>query len=328
LNLMRILKRDYPEPDLFFIGDSPILFYYPSFWYCRKRRIPYVVDQMDLWPELIVNMFPRQIQPIINLFCTPIYLVRRIVFDNCSGFMSLAKMYLNVPKSISKRLSKIPNAVIYNGIDVDDFRLKMLIIDDYIDSAVGVKNKDEIWFIFAGTLGPSYDLRTFLNGFVNLSNDKCKLIIAGDGSEKRYVEDFIFNNKLDNVNYIGIVSKEALPYLYSKCDIGLNSYGYYSNVEMSDKFYDYTAAGLAILNSLDGEVKDFVDKYKLGCNYIAGDINSFRNALETLIIFPTLEQNKMNSYELGMYFDQKNQLNNFVNFLGDVAFFQNQRTIL
>ena len=317
-NLMRVLKKEYSQPDLFFIGDSPILFYYPSFWYCKKFKIPYVVDQMDLWPELVVNTFPKQLQPLINLFCTPIYIIRKRVFDNSSGFISLAKKYLDIPKSISNRISQIPNEVIYNGIDVDDFRCKMVNIDKEIDSKVGCKAKDDIWFIFAGTLGPSYDLKIILNGFLNLNNKNCKLIIAGDGSENFYVEAFINNNKLDNVNYIGKISKEALPYLYSKCDIGLNSYGVYSNVEMSDKFYDYTAAGLAILNSLSGEVKDFVDKYQLGCNYTAGDINSFQNAIKIIITNTTLNNNRKNSYKLGTYFDQKKQLNNFTNFFREL----------
>lgn len=319
LNLMQILKKDYPHPDLFFIGDSPILFYYPSYWYCKKLKISYVVDQMDLWPELVVNTFPKIIQPFINLFCAPIYFVRKRVFDHSTGFISLAKKYLDIPKSISKRLSQIPNAVIYNGIDVDEFRAKMTNIDPMIDSKVGTKLMDEIWFIFAGTLGPSYDLKTILNGFLNLNNN-CKLIIAGDGSEKVYVEDFINNNKVNNVIYIGKISKESLPYLYSKCDIGLNSYGIYSNVEMSDKFYDYTAAGLAVLNSLSGEVKDFVDKYQLGCNYTAGDIDSFQNAVEIMISNTTLNQNKINSNKLGTYFDQKKQLNNFSIFIRELDY--------
>jgi glycosyltransferase involved in cell wall biosynthesis len=318
LNLMYTLKRDYGRPNLFFTGDSPILFYYPSYWYCKRREIPYVVDQMDLWPELVVNTFPKQLRSLVNFICIPIYVIRKRVFDNSSGFIALAQKYLDVPKSISMRVSLIPNAVIYNGIDVGEFRTNMSKIDKGIDLKVGSKGIDEIWFIFAGTLGPSYDLKTILKGFLHLQNKNCKLIIAGDGSEKDYVKAFIEINKMDNVNYIGMVSKESLPYLYSKCDIGLNSYGRYSNVEMSDKFYDYTAAGLAVLNSLNGEVKDFVDRYQLGFNYKVGDINSFLSAVDLLTNKNILEQNKMNSYKLGLFFDQKEQLLNFTKFINDL----------
>lgn len=319
-NLLDILNKDYSEPDLFFIGDSPILFYFPSYWYCKKRKIPYVVDQMDLWPELVVNTFPKYLQPLINSLCSPIYIVRKRVFDQSFGFLSLAKKYLDIPKSISKRISLVPNEVIYNGIDVDEFRAKMKIIDEVIDDKVGIKAKDEIWFIFAGTLGPSYDLKTILTVFLNFKIENCKLFIAGDGSEKSNVEAFIKNNNLKNVFYIGKINKESLPYLYSKFDIGLNSYGAYSNVEMSDKFYDYTAAGLVLLNSLEGEVKDLVIDYKIGFNYKASSESSFHNSLVEIFNHRNLSEYKANSFRLGSFFDQKIQLNKFKTFvclLGD-----------
>ena len=319
INLMRVLKKDYPRPDLFFLGDSPVLFYYPSYWYCKKFKIPYVVDQMDLWPEFVINNFPKQFQPLINLFCTPIYIIRKRVFDHSTGFISLAKKYLDIPKSISKRISQIPNKVIYNGIDVDEFRSKMAIIDEEIDSKVGNKNKDDIWFIFAGTLGPSYDLSTILEGFKNLNNKNCKLIIAGDGSERSYVENFISKNLLVNIKYIGKIPKESLPFLYSKCDVGLNSYGSYSNVEMSDKFYDYTAAGLVILNSLEGEVKNLIIDYKIGFNYKASNIISFQISLDSIINHYNLQELKDNSFRLGSSFDQKEQLNKFKIFVNDIV---------
>jgi glycosyltransferase involved in cell wall biosynthesis len=318
LRLMTTLKKEYARPDLFFIADSPILFYYPSYWYCKNYKIPYVVDQMDLWPELIVNSFPNFVRPFVNLICTPIYIIRKRVFAHCTGFISLAKKYLDVPKGISKNISEIPNAVIYNGINVDEFRSNMTNINKSTDLKVGCKDKDEIWFIFAGTLGPSYDLKTILQGFANLNNKNCKLIIAGDGSEKGYVETFIDNNKLDNVNYLGKISKEALPYLYSKCDVGLNCYGAYSNVEMSDKFYDYTAAGLAILNSLEGEVYKLVIDNRIGFNYKASCLNSFQNSLNEIIKNKNLQEFKDNSYKLGAFFDQKEQLNKFKRFVCDL----------
>lgn len=313
-NLMDILKKEYPNPDLFFVGDSPVLFYYPSYWYCKNNNIPYIVDQMDLWPELIVNSFPKIIRPIVEIFCYPIYKIRKKVFDNCFGFISLAKKYLDIPKSISENILERPHAVIYNGIDVDEFRLRMSVIDTNIDIKLGDKLAGEIWFIFAGTLGPSYDIKTMLQGFSKL-NDKCKLIIAGDGSERTYVEKFIKDNGLINVKYIGKISKNSLPYLYSKCDVGLNTYGAYSNVEMSDKFYDYTAAGLVVLNSLKGEVMDFVDKFGVGYNYQASDLYSFNEKLHMIINDDNIKLIKEKSFQLGSSFDQKKQLNSFLQFV-------------
>jgi glycosyltransferase involved in cell wall biosynthesis len=315
INLIKTLNKEYTSPDLFFVGDSPLLFYYPSYWYCKKNNIPYIIDQMDLWPELIVDSFPQKIRPIINMFCYPIYLTRRIVFDNSFGFISLAQKYLQIPKLISKNIADRPNSVIYNGIDVDEFRKSMTIQDDEINNKLGLKPDDEIWFIFAGTLGPSYDLKTMLNGFLKFDNTKVKLIIAGDGSERYFIEKFIEDNYMSNVKYLGKISKNALPYLYSKCDVGLNIYGEYSNVEMSDKFYDYTAAGLIVINSLKGEVRNYINEYSIGYNYTASNLPSFINVLERIVEDSCLSIMKLNSFNLGSRFDQKIQISVFKNFV-------------
>lgn len=318
-HLMHVLKKDYSKPDIFFIGDSPVLFYYPSYWYCSFNKIPYIVDQMDLWPELIVNSFPKVFQSIINLLCFPIYRVRRSLYDNSYAFMSLAQKYLDIPMSISKGIREKPHVVIYNGIDVDAFREQMTTTNETVDKMLGVKNSGEVWFIFAGTLGPSYDIKIMLEGFLKLSNDNCKLIIAGDGSERGYVEKFIEDNKPKNIKYIGKVSKNLLPYLYSKCDVGLNSYGQYSNVEMSDKFYDYSAAGLVIINSLKGEVMEFVDGFEIGYNYKASNIESFMQAIDKVLRCDNLNELKKNSFALGSRFDQNVQMLVFKEFMFSVT---------
>jgi hypothetical protein len=99
------------------------------------------------------------------------------------------------------------------------------------------------------------------------------------------------------------------------CDVGLNAYGKYSNVEMSDKFYDYTAAGLAIINSLTGEVADLISVNNIGTNYISGAIDSFKHAIQLYIHnIDLLNNHKKNSAQIAIEFDQQNQLNRFKQF--------------
>ena len=38
----------------------------------------------------------------------------------------------------------------------------------------------------------------------------------------------------------------------------VNSYG--PNIDMQDEFYDYTAAGLAVVNSLKGKIREWIGK--------------------------------------------------------------------
>jgi len=320
LNLSKQLKK-IQKPELFIIADSPITLYYPSYFYCRRQKIPFVIDQMDLWPELIVNSFNPLLKSIFNLLFSFHYKHRKKVLGNASGFIALAKKYYEIPLSQCKSISKIPNAIIYNGIDVYKFREDLNKKSFDFEKLLPQKRSNDIWSIFAGTLGPSYDIETILLAFKKLkSKNNLKLIIVGDGSQRGMLESFLRKNKTNNIFYLGKLNKEQLISLYSKCDIGLNTYGKYSNVEMSDKFYDYTSAGLAIINSLDGEVHDLLETYKLGVNYNSNDVESFITSFKTL----TKDKNKLevikkNSYSIAINFDQTHQLNLFKQFFKNLS---------
>ena len=315
LNLNKTLNREYSRPDAFIVGDSPLTFYFPSYQYSRKHKIPYIIDQMDLWPELIIDSLPRLLKPVGNFLFSLHFWYRNFVYNNASGFISLAKKYYEIPLQYSSNLAKIPHAVIYNGINIKEYQnISSNQIFDF-ENKLPNKSINEIWCIFAGTLGPSYDLKTMIYAFDQIEKFPIKLIIAGDGSEREFIVKYIANKAVSNIIYVGKLSKQELIKLYSLCDVGLNAYGKYSNVEMSDKFYDYTAAGLAIINSLTGEVSDLISANKIGTNYLSGSIDSFKDAIQLYIHnIDLLNNHKKNSSQIAIEFDQQNQLNHFKQF--------------
>ena len=108
--------------------------------------------------------------------------------------------------------------------------------------------------------------------------------------------------------YLGSLSQEELVLLYAECDVGLSAYSETSNVEMPDKFYDYTAAGLAIVNSLRGEVATYIVDRNLGFQYQPGselDLTSKLNILHENR--ELLEISKKNSWMIAEEFSIENQ---------------------
>ena len=73
---------------------------------------------------------------------------------------------------------------------------------------------------------------------------------------------------------------------------------------MPDKFYDYTAAGLAIINSLQGEIKEYVKE--AGVQYQAESSDSLYSSIKEAS--GNLEQYKEASYNLADRFDLNNQM--------------------
>ena len=295
------------NPDIIIANENPMTMGFPAFFYAKKNNVPIIYDQMDIWPEFFVGVLKEPLKTIAKIILKPIYLRRRQIYKELDGSIALGKHYLEFMQKIAPILREKPNALVYNGIDVCEFRKYLLGETEH--SKLKIEKKDgEIWCVFAGTLGPSYDIKTIIKTaekFSKEGKENFKFIIAGSGP----FEGDILNaeKKLNNIIYVGKLLPEQLIPIYGKCDIGLATYSAGSNVDMCDKFYDYLASGLAVINSLTGEISEHIFNNNLGVNYLAGDMEDFIKALLRLEDFNILTKIKKNSMDMGMLFDKNIQ---------------------
>jgi glycosyltransferase involved in cell wall biosynthesis len=177
-----------------------------------------------------------------------------------------------------------PTQIIYNGIRMANLRKQ---IDKPKSVKMPERRDGEVWAIYAGTLGNNYDIPTLLAA-MRLADQSCvplRLLIAGDGPLLKKVLGA--SRRTDaNVTYLGKLDPEELAAYYAECQVGICAYGCESNVAMPDKAYDYMAAGLAIVNSLTGELAAILKQQDAGISYEAGNLYSLASVLEHLAYRP------------------------------------------
>jgi glycosyltransferase involved in cell wall biosynthesis len=311
-----------PKPDLIIYSESPLTFGFAGQRLADFHGCPSIYHQMDLWPELIVDAAPRGIRRLVKLGLWPVYAIRKRTYSRLSAVTALAQPYLNaVLNEVPELLSK-PNNVIYNGIDVVALRKNM---DAFKDTAFRFPDKqpDDLWAVFAGSLGPSYDIIVMCDVARRLAvlGSKIHVVIAGDGPLRQVVESTSRGETgPSNLHYVGQLSPLELAGLYARCDLGLCAYSSSSNVEMPDKIYDYTAAGLPVLVSLRGEVADIVSSNKIGLTYSGGSAEDLlRKLLEITADTDLMHAMSESSLELGMRFDKHVQYRKFIDVIRQVT---------
>ena len=75
------------------------------------------------------------------------------------------------------------------------------------------KPDDEIWIIYAGTLGSSYDLVTLLDTAKRVESErseKIKFKILGQGPDGDALEAYVENKKIKNVEFLGFQPYEKM----------------------------------------------------------------------------------------------------------------------
>lgn len=298
--------RTLPPPDVVFTSEPATMGGLAGVRLARKTGATLFYDQMDLWPELMVQSLPPRLRPVGHLLFAPIYRIRRSMFGRLDGAMALARPYLTSILEELPATRSIPSLVVYNGIDVPAFRTVMQ--QPLPDAIAPAFDRPGLKAIFAGSLGPSYDVAPMINAAsaMERSGSPTTIYIAGDGPERPKVEAAAAS--CANLVYLGKLAPDMLPRVYARCDVGLSCYSASSNVEMCDKFYDYTAAGLIVVNSLQGEVRDWIEDAALGLQYRAGDAASLTQALVAVEQDPGQAARwRQASWDIGMEFDKDTQ---------------------
>ena len=80
----------------------------------------------------------------------------------------------------------------------------------------------------------------------------------------------------------GLLHRKAYVQLLSECDVGLVLVRPESPAAIPYKACDYAAAGLAIVNSLPGELESLITRFVAGLKYTAGDAASLARAISLL----------------------------------------------
>ncbi|HJQ69869.1 MAG TPA: glycosyltransferase family 4 protein [Blastocatellia bacterium] len=127
-----------------------------------------------------------------------------------------------------------------------------------------------------------YNVECILRAFASIQErvGEARLIVAGDGSERRLLESLCAELRLRNVEFIGQVSPERMPELYDRADIFINA----SNIDnMPVSHIEAFAAGLAVVTTDAGGIPYIVADNRNGLVVSCGDHEALaRNVLALL----------------------------------------------
>lgn len=316
--------RNQAPPDCIVATDPSQIVGYMSVRLAKRFDTPLILDVFDLWPELFTLALPRAIRFLAPIIFSPLYMLRRYNLGRSDALISLCNTYLEVANKEASKFRIAPAMTIFNGIELSAFRAKMPDVTDITGLAREFgKKTDEVWAIYTGSLGNNYDVKTLLKACLYLEehNSHIKILVAGEGPLRPLVTEFILSHPYGNLTYLGEkLEPEELIKWYGVCDIALCIYTPESNVAMPNKFYDYAAAGLPIVNSLGGELEDFLRDHQIGIQYVAGDPISLAKALETLSSDKKrLKFMSLCSYNAAKLFDSNILYKKYVKFIESIA---------
>jgi glycosyltransferase involved in cell wall biosynthesis len=232
----------------------------------RLKRIPFVFEVRDLWPESIIQLGQLKNKFIIKVLES----VERFLYKKSIHIVPVAESTTAVLKK--KGISKNKISVIKNGVNLNES------IPGQKDTELKVKlglNRKTI-------IGLSHALDKVLETAKLLSNKKeVGFLIIGDGAERENLLKISQQYELHNVCFIKKVEKEKIASYYSISDIllvPLKDLPIFKKV-IPSKLFEIMAFEKPILISVDGEARSVIESANSGIFVIPEDSTDLREKI-------------------------------------------------
>ena len=201
-----------PRPDVV-IGNSPQLFAAAAArGVCALRRTPFVLELADLWPASIVAVGAmRHPLPLKLLEILELHLYRR-----AAAIVALTEGIRD--DLIARNIPGAKIAVVTNAADLDRYGPRPR--DEALAQAWGLGGKFVVGYV--GTHGMAHGLVNVLDAAERLRDTpEIVFLFVGAGAERDMLIAEVRRRGLDNVVFQPVQPKEALPAVWSLCDIAL-----------------------------------------------------------------------------------------------------------
>ena len=247
----------------------------------RVKRVPFVLDLEDLWPDSLIAMGFRN---KIVIGC--LRGLERFLYRHSEHILVVAEQmqeYLIQSGIPANKISLIPL-----GANLPTPReTRQTVRQRYGWEA------NEVIAVYVGAHGPANALDTLLRAAEQLvAVPGVKLVLFGDGSDKPRLQQLLNDLKLPNLILADPVAPELVPDILGAADIGIASLKQTETFKTvrPNKLYEYMAVGLPIICCIDGEARRLVETVNSGIYVTPEDEAGLAKALQELTVNPELRR--------------------------------------
>lgn len=273
------------------VGTSPQFFTACAAWAVGKcKRVPWVFELRDLWPESIKAVGAMRDSTAIRL------LERLELFLYRSADLIVTVTHAFKRTLIARGIDGDKITVITNGVDLTRFSPSDKA--PALEARLGLQGKFVAGYI--GTHGMAHALETLLQAAARLQQttgaENIRLLFLGDGARKADLVAQADRMGLTNVLFLDSVPKSDVAQYWSLLDVAvihLRKTDLFTTV-IPSKLFECMGMGIPVLHGVAGESAEIVERERIGrvfepenAEQLANDLLSMRDDPEAYHAFHT-----------------------------------------
>jgi glycosyltransferase involved in cell wall biosynthesis len=234
------------------VASSPTLFSALAAWLiARWRRVPFVLEVRDLWPEAIVGLGLMRPGPLVNA----LERLARFLYHQAARVVVVTEAFAD--RLVMQGIPRRKLAVIPNGADTRLFAPGAA-AGAATRAALGLDGGFVVAYI--GSHGLSHGLGAVLDAAA--AQPDVTYLLVGDGADRQRLLTERDRRKLHNVVMRPSVERSAVPGLYAAADVCLVPL---RDVPIFDTFvpsklFEMLAAGRPVIGAVRGEARDILSR--------------------------------------------------------------------
>lgn len=245
------------EVDLVIATSTPLTIGVPALLLKWFKRIPYLFEVRDLWPEVPIQM--GAIKNPLMIWLTRAF--ERTIYRNALHVIALSP---GMQDGVVKYISKERTTMIPNMAKKDEFWPREK--EKRLESELGLR-PDSFKLVHFGALGLANGAMSIIDSAKLLKgDDRFEFVFIGGGATEPELIAECNAHGLNNVHFLGRHPMAITSAIVNLCDVSIVSFAdipiLYTN--SPNKLFDSLSAGKPIIVNSAGWTKDLVENKKCG----------------------------------------------------------------
>lgn len=255
------------RPDVILACMPLVELAYEAVRYGRENGVPVVVDLRDFWPEVWLEPVPAPLRPLAKIFLTPWTWMLKRALGGSTAISGITESFLRwglARAGRERRPDDFVAPLAYDGERPTATELDAA--NAYWDSK-GVPSTGAFITCFFGTLAHRTGVELIVEAARAIPADRRKdvtIVIAGEGDAHKALRERAAG--LDHVLFPGWVDLPKIAALKARASVGVIAYPNTPDFVASipNKVPEYLAGGLAVVSTLEGEVRAMLEREAAG----------------------------------------------------------------
>lgn len=251
-----------PRPDVVIATSPQLLVALAGWWLAFARRLPFVFEVRDLWPESLTAVGMGNERSFLHRALATLagFLYDRadLIVVVTPAFREYLMEHWHVPAE------KI--AVVENGVETELFAPQSEAANLALRRELGAEQKFLVCYV--GTMGMAHGLETLLDAAAKLLRTRPDVLflLVGEGAEKARIKALAESRGLTNVRFLDQRPREQIPAFISTSDaclVLLKKTDVFKTV-IPTKMLEFMSCARPVIVAVEGQARKIVEEANAG----------------------------------------------------------------